>query len=307
MSSIAEHIFPRVVWRDREKKLWNPIHKKALKNRPEERVRLRVIEYLVQAGWSKHRISTEESIGEIADKEMRTDIICYDQQFDPKLLVECKAEHVPISEKTAEQVARYNQQVGAPYLLMTNGRSDYWYAVEEGTADQINPKDAPDFLMDEPNPPEHDFAYWCDRGFAGQKASPELRTWLTETLDELCFPKKESAMQFLAFGQGPSDVELSHYYRIEWVSQNQRLAMTTLRTAYGGNRMIIIFNEDDENKAVLEINLDLLFEDKKGNSSLYDKSGIRTFDLAKRWNLQEKSSPVDIREQVNDIFLEHVE
>ncbi|NIT57520.1 MAG: hypothetical protein GWN00_15210, partial [Aliifodinibius sp.] len=67
MLSIAKHIYPRVVWRDREKKLWNPIHKKALKNLPEERVRLRIMEALIQRGWSKHRISTEEAIGKIGD------------------------------------------------------------------------------------------------------------------------------------------------------------------------------------------------------------------------------------------------
>ncbi|TYP93451.1 Type I restriction enzyme R protein N terminus (HSDR_N) [Fodinibius salinus] len=307
MSSIAEHIFPRVVWRDRAKKLWNPIQKKALKNRPEERVRLRVIEHLMQAGWSKHRISTEESIGEMADKEMRTDIICYNQDFEPKLLVECKAEHVPISEKTAEQLARYNQKVNAPYLLMTNGRSDYWYVIEDAKPKAIDREEVPALSTNEVNTLECDFKYWCDRGFAGKKASPELRTWLTKTLDGLCFPEEENAIQFLSFGQGPSDVELSHYYRIGSLSDNKRLAVTTLQTAYGGNRMIIIFNKDDENKAVLEINLGLLFDDKKGNSSLYDKSGIRTFDLGKHWNLQEKNSPEVIMEQANAIFEKHVE
>src|SRR6056297_527926 len=103
MASIAKHIYPRIVWRDRKKKLWNPIHKKALKNLPEERVRLRIMEALIQRGWSKHRISTEEAIGKLGDTSMRTDLIWYSQQFNPKLLVECKAEYVSISAKTAKQ------------------------------------------------------------------------------------------------------------------------------------------------------------------------------------------------------------
>ncbi len=107
MPSVAESRYPQIVWREGEKRLWNPIHRKALKNLPEERVRLRTIEYLLDVGWSKHRISTEEAIGQIGDTSMRTDIICYTQQFVPKILVECKAEHIPISAKTAEQVARY--------------------------------------------------------------------------------------------------------------------------------------------------------------------------------------------------------
>lgn len=169
MSSIATYTYPQIVWRDRTKKLWNPIQKKALKNRPEERVRLRIMESLVRSGWSKHRISTEEAIGEIGDTSMRTDIICYTQEFDPRLLVECKAEHIPISSKTAEQVARYNQKVGAPYLLMTNGVTDYWYAIENGSEKIRELENSPDILDQEPGVPEYALEDWKSRGFAGSK------------------------------------------------------------------------------------------------------------------------------------------
>ena len=129
MKSIAVYTYPQIVWREGQKRLWNPIRRKPLKNRPEERVRLRIIEHLVRSGWSKHRITTEEAVGQLADTSMRTDIICYSQRFEPKILIECKAEHIPISDQTAEQVARYNQNVNAPYLMMTNGRADFWYEV----------------------------------------------------------------------------------------------------------------------------------------------------------------------------------
>src|SRR5699024_6172861 len=85
MESMAKYMYPQIVWREGRKMLWNSIHRKALKNRPEERVRLRVIEYLLMQGWSKHRITTEEAIGNLADTSMRTDIICYNQQFKPNL------------------------------------------------------------------------------------------------------------------------------------------------------------------------------------------------------------------------------
>ena len=306
MPSIVKHTYPQVVWRDRRKKLWNPIHKKALKNLPEERVRLRVIEYLVQAGWSKSRISTEEAIGEIGDTSMRTDIICYSQQFEPKLLVECKAEYVPISAKTAEQVGRYNQAVGAPYLLMTNGVSDYWYEISDDAERVVERDSGPDFLGDDPATLERDFGYWQSRGFAGDKASPELRKWIEAALPNIWLPEKDSTIQFIDFGDGPSDINLSHYYHIVSISEDRRLAITTLNTAFGGNRMIIILNIENDNKAVMEINLDLLFDEKKGNSSLYSETGIRTFDLAKYATISELDSAKAIAEQVDQLFAEHV-
>ncbi len=307
MPSIVKHTYPRVVWRDRQKKLWNSIHKKALKNLPEERVRLRVIEYLTQAGWSKHRISTEEAIGEIGDTSMRTDIICYNQQFEPRLLIECKAEHVPISAKTAEQVGRYNQAVGAPYLLMTNGVSDYWYEISDNAKSVVETEQSPGFLSDDVDAPERDFAYWQSRGFAGDKANPELRKWIETVLPDIWLPEKDSPIQFIDFGDGPSDVNLSHYYHIVSISEDRRLAITTLNTAFGGNRMIIILNKNNENKAVIEINLDLLFDEKKGNSSLYSERGIRTFNFAKYAAVSELQTADAIAEQVDQLFAEHVE
>ncbi|MDZ7683599.1 MAG: type I restriction enzyme HsdR N-terminal domain-containing protein [Fodinibius sp.] len=306
MASITKQIYPQMVWRDRQKKLWNPIHKKTLKNLPEERVRLRVIEALIQAGWSKHRISTEESIGALGDTSMRTDIICYNQEFEPRLLVECKAEHISISGKTAEQVARYNQKVGAPFLMMTNGMSDYWYAIDGDKDKKITELDGHPSIIDDPQRPEYTLDDWQSRGFMGSKASPDLRSWYKELLPGLWLDR-QADIRFLSFSSGPSDVNLNHYYNITSVGDSRRLALTTINTAYGGNRMIVILNENDENRAVLEINLDLLFEEKKGNGSIYSRQGIRTFDVAQYINLLEIASPSEIIERVDQLFAEHVD
>lgn len=305
--SIAIHNYPRIVWRDRTKKLWNPIHKKALQNRPEERVRLRIMESLIQRGWSRHRISTEEAIGALGDKSMRTDIICYTQQFEPRLLVECKAEHVPISAKTAEQVARYNQKVGAPYLLMTNGIADYWYAIDEQSTKIRELKKAPDIIEDNPEAPEYKLEDWKERGFMGSKALPNLRLWLEKILPTIWFPDRDGDIKFLNFSNSPSDVDLNHYYHIKRVAEQRRLALTTLRTAYGGNRMIIILNKEDENRAVLEINLDLLFAGKKGNSSIYSREGILTFDLNNYLAFDEVDRAELIFSYIDKLFAEQVE
>jgi hypothetical protein len=307
MSSIAKYTYPQIVWRDRTKKLWNPIQRKALKNRPEERVRLRIMESLIRAGWSKHRITTEEAISEIGNTSMRTDIICYTQQFEPCLLVECKAEHIPISNKTAEQVARYNQKVGAPYLLMTNGVTDYWYAIENGSEKIRELKNSPDILDRNPGIPDYVLDDWKNRGFAGSKASPDLRVWLKNILPSMWLPKEDISIQFLNFNEGPSDIDLNHYYCIESVSESRRFALTTVSTAFGGNRMIVILNEEDENRAVLEINLDLLFADKKGNTSVYTREGIRTFDLYNHIDLANVSTVDRIIEQVDQLFAEQIE
>jgi len=272
---------------------------------PEERVRLRIIESLIRSGWSKHRISTEEAIGELGDTAMRTDIICYNQEFEPRLLVECKAEHIPITAKTAEQVARYNHKVGAPYVLMTNGVTDYWYAIE-GQAAKIKELEArPKILSSEIALPDYSLEEWQNRGFMGSKASPGMRKWFNNLLPAFWLDGKAS-IRFLSFSNSPSDVDLNHYYRLESLTKNRRLALTTINTAFGGNRMIVILNKENENQAVLEINLDVLFAGKKGNSSMYSKEGIRTFDLDKYFNIRVINKVGELAEQVDQLFVEHI-
>ena len=305
MESIAKHTYPQVVWREGQKKLWNPIHRKSLKNRPEERVRLRIIEYLVRSGWSKHRITTEEAVGQLANTSMRTDIICYSQQFEPIILIECKAEHIPISNQTAEQVARYNQNVKAPYLMMTNGQTDFWYEVGKNKVQQLPAM--PEIINDEVEYPAYDYKQWQGRGFAGSKASPELRRWLKELLPHLWQPEPMSRIQFLGFSQQLTDLDLSHYYHVEKVSSQKKVAISTLNTPYGGSRLVAILNENGENRAVLEVNLDLVFDDKKRNSTLYFDGGPQVINSAGIVSFSTSANPASLIEQTQQVFSHHLD
>lgn len=288
--SVASRQFPQIIWKDGKKQLWNPIHRKRLKNRPEERVRLRIIEYLINGGWSKHRISTEEAIAS-SQKEtpLRTDLICYTQQFEPLLLVECKAKQVKITGQTADQIARYNQDINAPYLLMTNGLRDLWYSIENKNSVSI--LDAiPDEFPVLQIPSEQSLAYWTSRGFAGEKAAPGLRKWLEKTLNN-CF-LDDQPPRFLSFNNSPSDLDLNNYYIIRTQS-NYKLAFSFSSTPFGGSRLVGIVNREGQNIGVLEIHLDLLFDDRTPNASFYDSMGTENIDVTPFLNRNSKSSNPD--------------
>lgn len=70
--------------------------------------------------------------------------------------------------------------------------------------------------------------------------------------------------------------------------------------------MMIILNEENENRAVLEINLDLLFAEKRGNTSVYSREGIRTFDLSNYIDLANIYEVDEIIERADQLFAEHV-
>lgn len=303
MESIARNQFPIIVWREGEKLLWNPIHRKALKNRPEERVRLRIIEYLLQAGWSKHRITTEEAIKDYSASNLRTDIICYNQGFEPQILAECKAENITLTTKTAEQVSRYNQNVQAPYLLISNGMQDRWYNIDTDKG-KVRELEAVPGLLSKPDANSRDFDYWKERGFAGSKALPGLRRWLEPKL-QLFRADRENSIRYLQFKKSPSDLSLDHYYLISSFDQHN-IALSFLNTPFGGSRLIAILNINGENRAVAEVNLDLVFDKKKPNTSIYSVDGIENIDFKKEaGELLEKRSSDSLKAisiVMNDLF-----
>ncbi len=304
MESIARYHYPPVVWRDGQKRLWNVIHRKALKNRPEERVRLRVIEFLLSKGWSRHRISTEENIGRMGDSNMRTDIVCYDQQFNPRLLIECKAEYIPITNKTAEQTARYNHKVNAPYLLMTNSVQDFWFAINSAKQKIQRLDQLPGLFSDSSALKKLGFSYWEKRGFAGTKASAELRRWFSANSNSFWLNGESSTIRFLEFDNAPSDLDLNHYFRIIPYDKDRRLALTTVGTPWGGNRFVAILNKDKRNVSVTEINLDLLFDEQVANTFIYSATGVQTVDIRSYWNPSSNPNAALSPEKTGEFILE---
>ena len=60
-----------------------------------------------------------------ARKRYRADAVVYDQQMHPLLIIECKAESVPLTQKTLDQAINYNRKLNVPYLLLYNGAQSY--------------------------------------------------------------------------------------------------------------------------------------------------------------------------------------
>lgn len=51
----------------------------------------------------------------------RSDILVYDRQGNPFLLVECKSTEIRLNAQVLQQAATYNQVIQAPFICLTNG------------------------------------------------------------------------------------------------------------------------------------------------------------------------------------------
>jgi hypothetical protein len=104
--------------------IFDQIRKKYIVLQPEELVRQLLILHLIKIGYPKEKIQVEKGLN-INGLMRRFDIVVYDSNFLPYLLIECKSHTVPISQDTFDQIANYNVQLRAPYLLVTNGVQTY--------------------------------------------------------------------------------------------------------------------------------------------------------------------------------------
>jgi hypothetical protein len=89
----------------------------------EEWVRQNFVSYLIsQLNYPSTVIALEKEIS-LNDLKKRFDILVYDKQHKPWMLIECKEPKVSLSEDALQQVLRYNISVPVEYIVITNGNT----------------------------------------------------------------------------------------------------------------------------------------------------------------------------------------
>ncbi len=125
--------------------IWDPVRKRYIALTPEELVRQLLIQYLLIEGKAKlNHLSVERQIM-VYGQRRRYDLMIHDQWGQPLALIEAKAPEVPLTQKTLDQIARYNMSIDVAWLIISNGIQTYCYQLdrEEGSA-RIHPS-IPDF------------------------------------------------------------------------------------------------------------------------------------------------------------------
>jgi len=97
------------------------IRKEWLLLTPEEWVRQHVIQFLISYGYPSSLISVEKKISLPNNLTKRCDIVIYDRNARPFMIIECKRMETDLSEKVLNQVLRYHIPLQPTYLIITNG------------------------------------------------------------------------------------------------------------------------------------------------------------------------------------------
>ena len=113
------------------KQLFDPVRKKYVSLTPEEWVRQHVLHYLLSKEYATSLIAIERGI-EVNGTQKRFDIVVYDRDSKPLIIVECKAQGEPINQQVIMQIAAYNLKLKAKYFWLTNGESNYFIRLNDG-------------------------------------------------------------------------------------------------------------------------------------------------------------------------------
>ncbi len=101
--------------------VWCIIRKKSLVLTPEEWVRQHLIHFLIQEKQIPIGLIAAEMAIEINQLSRRCDVVVFGKDGKPRLIVECKAPEINLTEKTFNQIAQYNAALNVDLLMVTNG------------------------------------------------------------------------------------------------------------------------------------------------------------------------------------------
>ena len=130
--------------KDKDKEfIFDDIRKQWIMLTPEEWVRQNFLQYLIQVKkYPSSLIAVEKEI-RLGDLVKRFDIVVYDSNTNPWMIVECKEMQVALTGAVLNQALRYNITLKVPYIVITNGIFCYGFALNSGGLLELN--DLPEY------------------------------------------------------------------------------------------------------------------------------------------------------------------
>lgn len=125
--------------------IFDIIRKKFVVLQPEEWVRQHVIHYLIETKKYPISLINVEKQLKVNDLTKRYDIIVFKPDGSIELLVECKAPEIKINQETFDQIAQYNLELKANFLMLTNGLQHFYCLMDFNKEKYSFLRDIPDF------------------------------------------------------------------------------------------------------------------------------------------------------------------
>ena len=113
---------------------------------PEEWVRQHFVHFLIdEKKYPISLIAIEKQLT-VNNLKKRSDILVFNSDGHPEIIVECKAPSIKITQDTFDQIARYNLKLKANFLVVTNGLEHFYCKMDLENETYIFLKEIPTYL-----------------------------------------------------------------------------------------------------------------------------------------------------------------
>lgn len=110
--------------------VWDHLRKRMIKLTPEEWVRQNFTRWMINdLHYPATHLAHEVSLS-INGMTKRCDAVFYNSDMTPRIILEFKAPHINITQRTFNQISRYNMVMHVPMLIISNGIQHYCLQVD---------------------------------------------------------------------------------------------------------------------------------------------------------------------------------
>lgn len=110
--------------------VFDVVRKKDVPFTPEELVRQTILHYLIHTQKISASLIAVERALIVNDIQKRFDVVVFNRQGLPYILIECKSPNVTINIDTFLQGGNYNTKLGVAFIWLSNGKSNFVFETE---------------------------------------------------------------------------------------------------------------------------------------------------------------------------------
>lgn len=125
--------------------IFDILRKKYIALTPEEWVRQHFVHFLVEHKGYPAALMANEIQLKVGEKTLRADSVLYSRDLKPRMIIEYKAPHIPITQKVFDQISIYNMLLHVDYLVVSNGLQHYICKKDYNDKKYLFLEDIPDY------------------------------------------------------------------------------------------------------------------------------------------------------------------
>ena len=125
--------------------IFDILRKKYIALTPEEWVRQHFVHFLAEHKGYPAALMANEIQLKVGEKTLRADSVLYSRDLKPRMIIEYKAPHIPITQKVFDQISIYNMLLHVDYLVVSNGLQHYICKMDYNDKKYLFLEDIPDY------------------------------------------------------------------------------------------------------------------------------------------------------------------